>query len=90
MTTFVLLFFCNPLFIQKLEPKERIGNEPNHIISSKTIEKEYLTHMSFPKTYSIKDTVNYPVLYVLDGKNTHRYFNPSNIDFEKVIIKTLI
>jgi predicted alpha/beta superfamily hydrolase len=84
LTTFSLLIFCNPLFSQKLEPKERIGNEPNHIISSKITEKDYLIHMSFPENYSIKDTIAYPVLYVLDGKSTYRYFNSSNIDFDKI------
>jgi len=78
------LIFCNPLFSQKLEPKERIENEPDHIISSKITEKDYLIHMSFPKNYSIQDTITYPVLYVLDGKITHRYFNPTNIDFDKI------
>ena len=82
--TFSLLIFCNPLFSQKLEPKERIGNNPDHIINSKIMEKEYLIHMSFPKNYSTKDTITYPVLYVLDGKSTYRYFNSSNIDFEKI------
>jgi len=82
--TFSLLIFCNPLFSQKLEPKERIGNNPEHIINSKIMEKEYLIHMSFPKNYSTKDTITYPVLYVLDGKSTYRYFNSSNIDFEKI------
>ncbi|MCM4154293.1 alpha/beta hydrolase [Arenibacter sp. N53] len=83
-TTFSLLIFSNSLFSQKLEPKKRVGNEPDHIISSKITGKDYLIHMSFPKNYSTKDTITYPVLYVLDGKSTYRYFNPSNIDFEKI------
>ncbi|WP_168800763.1 alpha/beta hydrolase [Psychroserpens sp. NJDZ02] len=78
------MIFCNPLFSRKLEPKERIENKPDHIISSKIMGKDYLIHMSFPKNYSIKDTITYPVLYVLDGKSTYRYFNPSNIDYEKI------
>ena len=82
--TFSFLIFCNPLFSQKLEPKERIGNNPDHIINSKIMEKDYLIHMSFPKNYSTKDTIAYPVLYVLDGKSTYRYFNSSNIEFEKI------
>ena len=32
------------------------------------MHKDYLIHMSFPKNYSTKDTLTYPVLYVLDGK----------------------
>ncbi len=83
-TFFSLLIFCNHLFSQKLEPKERIGNEPDHIISSDITEKDYLLHLYLPKNYSTKDTIAYPVLYVLDGKSTYRYFNPSSIDFEKI------
>lgn len=48
------------------------------------MEKDYLIHMSFPENYSNNDTITYPVLYVLDGKSTYRYFNPSNIEFEKI------
>jgi len=84
LTTFLLLIYCNPLFSQKLEPKVRIGNEPDHIIISKTMEKDYQIHMSFPKSYSTKDTLTYPVLYVLDGKSTFRFFNPTTIDFNKI------
>lgn len=78
------MFFCNLLFSQKLEPKERIGNEPEHIISSDITGKDYLIHMSFPENYSINDTITYSVLYVLDGKSTYRYFDSSKIDFEKI------
>lgn len=84
LTTFVLLIFCNPVFSQKLEPKERKQNEPEHIISSIITEKDYLIHMSFPENYSINDSITYPVLYVLDGKSTYRYFNSENIDFKKI------
>jgi len=84
LTTFLLLIYCNPLFSQKLEPKERIENEPDHIIISKTMEKDYQIHMSFPKSYSTKDTMTYPVLYVLDGKSTFGFFNPTTIDFNKI------
>lgn len=84
LTICSLLIFCNPLFSQKLEPKERIGNEPDHIISSNITEKDYLIHISFPENYSINDTITYPVLYVLDGKSTYRYFNPTHIDFSKI------
>jgi predicted alpha/beta superfamily hydrolase len=84
LTTLIMLFFCTSLLSQKLEPKKRIGNEPDHIINSKLMEKDYQIHISFPKSYSTKDTITYPVLYVLDGKNTYKYFNPSNIDFGKI------
>ncbi len=40
--------------------------------------------MSFPKNYSIQDSITYPVLYVLDGKSTFGYFDSSYIDSEKI------
>ncbi len=40
--------------------------------------------MSFPKNYSIQDSITYPVLYVLDGKSTFGYFESSYIDSEKI------
>lgn len=83
-TTFSLLIFCNLLFSQKLAPKERIGNEPDHIISSEITGKDYVIHMSFPNNYTIQDTITYPVLYVLDGKSTYRFFNSATVDFEKI------
>ncbi|QCW98980.1 alpha/beta hydrolase [Aggregatimonas sangjinii] len=84
LTTFSILILYHPLFGQKLAPKERIQNEPDHIISSKITERDYLIHMSFPENYTINDTITYPVLYVLDGKSTHRYFNAEHIEFKKI------
>jgi hypothetical protein len=40
--------------------------------------------MSFPKNYSIQDSITYPVLYVLDGKSTFGYFESKYIDSEKI------
>jgi len=67
LNTILLLIFSNSLFGQKLEPKERI-TEPDHIISSELMGKDYQLYMSFPKNYSNQDTISYPVLYVLDGR----------------------
>lgn len=72
-TTILLLTFSNSLFSQKLEPKER-PLEPDHTITSKIMEKEYELFISFPKSYTTKDTITYPVLYVLDGKFSFRTF----------------
>jgi len=66
LTAVLLLIFSNTSFGQKLEPKERIV-EPDHTISSSLMGKDYQLYMSFPKSYSTKDTISYPVLYVLDG-----------------------
>jgi predicted alpha/beta superfamily hydrolase len=63
----LLLIFSTTVFAQKLEPKERIL-EPDHAIVSKSMGKEYQLYISFPDSYSTKDTLSYPVLYVLDGK----------------------
>jgi predicted alpha/beta superfamily hydrolase len=65
--TFVLIIFSNVAFGQKLEPRERI-TEPDHTITSKILGRDYQLYISFPKNYSTKDTVSYPVLYVLDGE----------------------
>jgi predicted alpha/beta superfamily hydrolase len=66
ITTMLFLIFSNSLFGQKLEPKERIL-EPDHTIFSKIRGRDYQLYLSFPKNYSTKDTITYPVLYVLDG-----------------------
>jgi hypothetical protein len=63
----LLLAFSATVFGQKLEPKERIL-EPDHVIASKLMGKEYQLYISFPDSYSTKDTLSYPVLYVLDGR----------------------
>ena len=67
ITAILLLTFSSTVFAQKLEPKERIL-EPEHVIASKLMSKEYQLYISFPDSYSTKDTLSYPVLYVLDGK----------------------
>jgi predicted alpha/beta superfamily hydrolase len=65
--TLLLIIFSNVAFGQKLEPRERI-TEPDHTITSKILGRDYQLYISFPKNYSTKDTVSYPVLYVLDGE----------------------
>lgn len=84
LTSFTFLIFCNTLFSQKLDPNGRNSFKPDHIINSEITNKDYLIHMSFPKNYSIQDSITYPVLYVLDGKSTFGYFESSYIDFEKI------
>jgi len=73
LITILLLTLSNSVFSQKLEPKERIL-EPDHTITSKILEKEFELFISFPKNYTTKDTINYPVLYVLDGRFSFRTF----------------
>jgi predicted alpha/beta superfamily hydrolase len=65
--TFVLIIFSTVAFSQKLEPRERI-TEPDHTITSKILGRDYQLYISFPKNYSTKETVSYPILYVLDGE----------------------
>ena len=67
VTTILLLIFSTTVFGQKLEPKERIL-KPDHIITSKLMAKDYQLYISFPEGYSTKNTISYPVLYVLDGR----------------------
>ena len=68
----LLLIFGNSIFGQMLEPKKR-SLEPDHVITSKITGKEYQLYISFPASYTTKDSLSYPVLYVLDGA----YFFPS-------------
>jgi predicted alpha/beta superfamily hydrolase len=80
----LLLIVQNLSFAQKLDPKGRNRYKQDHIITSKITHKEYFIHMSFPKSYSLQDSVTYPVLYVLDGKSTFGYFESSYIDSENI------
>jgi len=65
----LLLIISSSLFGQKLEPKKRIP-EPDTTITSKIMGKDYQLYISFPRNYSTKDTIKYPVLYLLDGWNS--------------------
>ncbi|MFT5753394.1 MAG: putative alpha/beta superfamily hydrolase [Flavobacterium sp.] len=67
ITTMLLLFLSTVAFSQKIEPKKRI-TEPDHTITSKILGRDYNLYISFPKNYSTKDTISYPVFYVLDGE----------------------
>jgi predicted alpha/beta superfamily hydrolase len=73
LTTMILLVFSSIALGQKLAPKERV-TEPDHTITSKIMDKEYQLYISFPKSYSTKDTISYPVLYVLDGHFSYHLF----------------
>jgi predicted alpha/beta superfamily hydrolase len=90
-TIALLLLFSNALFSQKITPKKRII-EPDHSITSKIMGQAYQLYISFPKSYNTKDTISYPVLYVLDGHYAYPFFkgvqnlmNPSK-ELEEVII----
>ncbi len=42
--------------------------EPNHTITSNIMGTDYQLYISFPKNYSKRDRISYPVLCVLDGQ----------------------
>lgn len=94
ITTMLLLFVSTMALGQKLEPKER-RTEPDHIITSKILGRDYRLYISFPKNYSAKDTVSYPVLYVLDGElvfpiiNGTRAILDSQKELEDLIIVSI-
>ena len=67
LLTLLLLIGSASLFGQKLEPKKRLP-EPETTLTSKIMEKDYQLYISFPRGYSTKDTVKYPVLFLLDGR----------------------
>ncbi len=79
-TIILLLVFNNFSYSQKLEPKERerIIYEPDHTLVSKITDNDYQLYMSFPRGYSTKDTISYPVLYVLDGIRDFELLNTEN------------
>lgn len=83
LATLLLLIYSNTSFGQKLEPKER-RSEPDHSITSKIMERDYQLYISFPSGYSIKDTITYPILYVLDGNRSFETFNPINKRFSSI------
>lgn len=78
LTTILMLIFSNSSFGQKIEPKER-KIEPDHTITSKLMGKDYQLYISFPRGYSTKDTISYPVLYILDGDYSFPRFNSSQL-----------
>ncbi|MBM1106927.1 alpha/beta hydrolase [Aurantibacter crassamenti] len=75
--TILFMVFSNFLFGQKLEPKKRLL-EPDHVLHSNITGNEYQLYISFPASYSTKDTLSYPVLYVLDGAYFFPTFNQIN------------
>ena len=87
----ILFSFSGNLFGQKLEPKKRIL-EVDHTISSKIMKRDYQLYISFPASYSLKDTISYPVLYVLDGKPMFSIIDGTrvNLDFENKIEDVII
>jgi predicted alpha/beta superfamily hydrolase len=74
LLTALLFISSTSLFGQKIEPKKRV-TEPDTTITSKIMGKDYQLYISFPRSYSIKDTTKYPVLYVLDGRGAFPLFN---------------
>ncbi len=87
----IICFFTNYLFAQKLEVNKCILKE-DHTIKSKIMDKDYQLYMSFPSSYTSKDTINYPVLYVLDGKYMFSIIDGTrvNLDFENKIEDVII
>jgi uncharacterized protein len=69
LVTVLFIVSTTSLFGQKFEPKKRLL-DPDTTISSKIMGRDYELYISFPRNYSTKDTVKYPVLYVLDGRHT--------------------
>lgn len=87
------LLFINDssLFAQKLDPQNRVV-EPDAIVSSRIMDKDYQLYISFPNGYSAKDTIKYPVFYVLDGLPSFPLFNSIRklLDLGKEIEKIII
>ena len=90
---FVGLFLMSsfPLFCQKLEPKKRTF-DPDTTVFSKIMDRNYQLYMSFPRAYSTKDSIEYPVLYVLDGKYRFPIFTSAreSMDFDNLLEDVII
>ncbi|MFD0796854.1 alpha/beta hydrolase [Maribacter chungangensis] len=76
----ILFHFSGHILAQKLVPKKRTI-EPDHIVTSKIMGRDYQLYMSFPTSYSATDTISYPVLYVLDGQLSYHKFSSSHKSF---------
>ena len=61
LTTILISIFSNSLLGQKLDPKER-ETQPDHIISSEIMGKDYKLYISFPSSYSANDTIRRSLL----------------------------
>jgi len=91
LLTLLLFISSTSLVEQKLAPKKRLL-EADTTITSKIMGKDYQLFISFPGGYSIKDTIRYPVLYVLDGRSSFPVFESASKsmylgnELEKVII----
>lgn len=76
---------------QKLEPKKRTF-DPDTTIFSNIMGRDYQLYLSFPKNYSTKDSIKYPVLYVLDGKYRFPVFKSAreSMDFDNELEDIII
>ena len=91
--TILMLIVGSSSYGQKTEPKKRLI-EPDQIVSSKLMGRDYQLYISLPTGYSNNDTVSYPVFYVLDGGAVasfeamdvaHKYLDYDD-EIEKVIL----
>lgn len=55
-------------------------NSKSIVITSSINNKEYILNIMLPKSYSASDSIDYPVLYVLDG----RYFTASFYSIKEI------
>ncbi len=74
LTIIIFIILSRPLFAQNLEPKIRTL-EPDHKITSELMGRDYQLYISFPGGYTTKDSISYPVLYVLDGLFSYDKFS---------------
>jgi predicted alpha/beta superfamily hydrolase len=91
LLTLLLFIISASLFGQKFEPKKRLL-EADTSITSKIMGKDYQLYISFPKGYSTKDTIKYPVLFVLDGQSSFRVFKSvrESMDIDKELDSLII
>ncbi len=66
LTVLVVLTFSQSSYCQALQVSKGVTAN-THTISSKITGHDYLLELSFPESYSLNDTVSYPVLYVINS-----------------------
>lgn len=77
---FIFCFLYFMLFY-KGNAQETLGTVVKYDLASKATGQEYELFVSLPQSYSAKDTVKYPVLYVLDGN----FMFPVMNSFQKLL-----
>ncbi len=89
---FIALILCTTNAGAQNKKSVTISTGNEHIVKSEFNQKPYHLYVSLPKNYSTKDTIHYPVLYVLDGKFSYGSFKSTRemLDLAREIKNVII